>query len=82
MDIYAKTVKLNDKDFKEIIGVKRTTFEAMVTILKKAYAARPNKHRGGRKKKLSIEEQLILILSIILDTFFSNKFQAASFTDS
>ena len=36
MDIYAKTVKLNDKDFKEIIGVKRTTFEAMVTILKKA----------------------------------------------
>ena len=62
MDIYAKTVKLNDKDFKEIIGVKRTTFEAMVTILKKAYAARPNKHRGGRKKKLSIEEQLILTL--------------------
>ena len=62
MDIYAKAVKLNDKDFKEIIGVKRTTFEAMVTILKNAYAARPNKHRGGRKKKLSIEEQLILTL--------------------
>ena len=62
MDIYAKAIRLNDKDFKEIIGVKRTTFEAMVTILKNAYAARPNKRRGGRKKKLSIEEQLILTL--------------------
>lgn len=62
MEIYEKTSKLNDKDFKEIIGVKRTTFDAMVKILKDAYAARPKKWRGGRKKKLSIEEQLILTL--------------------
>lgn len=62
MEIYEKAAKLNDKDFKEIIGVKRTTFDAMLKILKDAYSARPRKWRGGRKKKLSIEEQLILTL--------------------
>lgn len=34
----------------------------MVTILKEAYNAIPKKWRGGRKKKLSTEEQLILTL--------------------
>lgn len=53
---------MNDENFKEIIGVKKVTFDAMVKILKDAYAARPKKWRGGRKKKLSIEEQLILTL--------------------
>jgi hypothetical protein len=62
MDFYAKTEKLNDHDFKEIIGVKRTTFEAMITILKDAYNSRPRKWRGGRRKKLSLEEQLMLTL--------------------
>lgn len=62
MEIYEKAVKLNDEDFKEIIGVKKSTFESMVKILKEAYIARPKKYRGGRKKKLSIEEQLILTL--------------------
>lgn len=62
MKIYEKAVKLNEKDFKEIIGVKRSTFETMVKKLKDAYAAIPRKWRGGRKKKLSIEEQLILTL--------------------
>lgn len=62
MEIYEKAVKLNDEDFKEIIGVRRNTFDAMVKILKDTYASRPKKWRGGRKKKLSIEEQLILTL--------------------
>ena len=53
---------MNDENFKEIIGVKKDTFDAMVKILKDAYAARPKKWRGGRKKKLSVEEQLILTL--------------------
>ena len=47
MDNYAKTEKLNDEDFKEIIGVTRNTFEAMITILRNAYNARPRKWRGG-----------------------------------
>ena len=62
MDFYAKTARLDDKDFKEIIGVKRTTFDAMVIILKNAYGAKPKSWRGGRKKILSIEEQLMLTL--------------------
>lgn len=62
MEIYEKAAKLNDENFKEIIGVKKGTFDAMVKILKDAYAARPKKWRGGRKKKLSVEEQLILTL--------------------
>ena len=62
MEIYEKAAKLNDESFKEIIGVKKGTFDAMVKILKDAYAARPKKWRGGRKKKLSVEEQLILTL--------------------
>ncbi len=43
MDFYDKTVKLSDKDFKQIVGVKRETFDAMVTILKEAYARKPRK---------------------------------------
>ena len=62
MDVYENAMKLNDKDFKEIIGVKRTTFDTMVNILKAAYAAKPTKWRGGRKKKISIECQLMLTL--------------------
>ena len=61
MEIYEKAAKLNDESFKEIIGVKKGTFDAMVKILKDAYAARPKKWRGGRKKKLSVEEILPLL---------------------
>lgn len=47
MDIYAKVEQLSDKDFKQIIGVEKATFDAMVTILKEAYAGKPKKWRGG-----------------------------------
>ena len=33
MNLYEKTIKLSAQDFKEIIGVKRSTFETMVDIL-------------------------------------------------
>lgn len=62
MDIYEKTERLNDRDFKQIIGVERATFDKMVGILEEAYANKPRKWRGGRKKKLTIEEQLMLTL--------------------
>ncbi|MDE6781858.1 MAG: transposase family protein [Ruminococcus sp.] len=65
MDFYGKTVKLSDKDFKQIVGVKRETFDAMVTILKEAYARKPRKWRGGRKKKLTMEEQLLMTLKYL-----------------
>ena len=65
MDYYAKAIQLNEKDFKQLIGVKKATFDAMVTILKEAYANKPRKWRGGRKKKLSIEEQLLMTLKYL-----------------
>lgn len=65
MDIYVKTAKLSEKDFKELFGVKRETFNQMVEILKEAYAARPQKWRGGRKRKLTMENQLLLTLKYL-----------------
>ena len=63
MNHYEKTHKLNDEDFKQIIGVKRETFGAMVEILQKAYQ---EKHKqGGRNPKLIVEEQLILTLKYL-----------------
>lgn len=65
MDYYVKANQLSDKDFKEIIGVEKATFDAMVKILKEAYEQKPKKYRGGRKKKLTIENQLILTLKYL-----------------
>jgi len=52
----------NEK-FRRITGVKRITFEKMVEILQKAYAA---KHlRRGRKPKLCIEDMLLATLEYL-----------------
>jgi len=57
---YEKSKKLSEENFKRLIGVKRKTFEAMVAELRTAYE---DKHkRGGRKPKLSMENQLMLAL--------------------
>jgi len=57
---YEKAFKLKNKDFKQIIGVQKSTFDEMVAILRVAYA---EKHkRRGRHRKLSIEDQLFLAL--------------------
>lgn len=65
MDYYAKAIQLDEKNFKQLIGVKKATFDSMVTILKEAYASKPRKWRGGRKKKLTIEEQLLMTLKYL-----------------
>ena len=65
MDFYAKAERLSDKDFKQIIEVKKVTFDAMVKILKEAYARKPKKWRGGRKKKLTMENQLLMTLKYL-----------------
>jgi hypothetical protein len=57
---YEKTKTLTDTKFKRIIGVKRYTFERMVKTLTKAF---DEKHKqGGRKPKLTVENQLLLAL--------------------
>jgi len=60
MNRYEKATRLSEKDFKQIIGVKKETFDAMVDVLRSAYA---EKHkRRGRHSKLSIEDQLFMSL--------------------
>ena len=60
LDRYEKALKLSDEDFKQVIGVKKQTFEVMVEILKLAYQ---DKHkRRGRHAKLSIQDMLLMTL--------------------
>jgi hypothetical protein len=60
MNRYEKAKKLGGEDFKQIIGVKKETFDAMVEVLREAYA---QKHkRRGRHAKLPIEDQLFMSL--------------------
>lgn len=57
---YEKTKNLSNSNFKRIIGVKRTIFYEMVTILITAIS---NKHKsGGRPPKMSVENMLLLAL--------------------
>ena len=63
MNHYEKTLKLKDTDFKQIIGVKRGTFAAMVEVLAVEFA---KKHaKGGRNPKLKLEEQLLMTLKYL-----------------
>ena len=65
LDLYDKAYQLSDKDFKHIIGVEKKTFNEMVKILNEAYLNKPRKWRGGRKKKLSMENQLFMTLKYL-----------------
>jgi len=60
MTLFEKTKKLSDTDFKQIIGVKRQTFNEMVEVLRIAYAEKHKKR--GRHTKLTLENQLLLSL--------------------
>jgi len=63
MNHYEKTKQLKEEDFKQLIGVKRKTFEIMTEILKKAYKEQHKK--GGRNRKLTMEEQLLMTLKYL-----------------
>jgi len=63
MNHYEKTKRLKDTDFKQIIGVKRETFAAMVEALTSEHL---RKHaKGGRNPKLTLEEQLLMTLKYL-----------------
>jgi predicted DNA-binding protein YlxM (UPF0122 family) len=63
MNHYEKTYRLKDEDFKQIIGVKRETFSAMVGVLSTEYLTKHSK--GGRNSILTIEEQLLMTLKYL-----------------
>ena len=66
-----ETVKdLDDEKFRRLTGVKRSTFDKMVGILDDSIKNR--KVNSGRKKKLSIENSLLMTLEYIREyrTYF------------
>lgn len=67
---YEQTKTLDDEKFRRLTGVKRATFEKMVGILKDA--DKKKKAKGGRNKKLSIEDQLLMSLEYLREyrTYF------------
>ncbi len=67
---YEQTQFLEDDKFRRFTGVKRATFEKMVSILQEA--DKKKKAKGGRNKKLSIEDQLLMALEYLREyrTYF------------
>jgi hypothetical protein len=62
--------ELDDERFRRLTGVKRSIFEMMLKILIEADQIK--KAKGGRKNKLSIEDQLLITLEYIREyrTYF------------
>ena len=67
---YPQIQGLEDEKFRRLTGVKRSTFEKMISILKEADIKK--KAQGGRKNKLCIEDQLLMALEYIREyrTYF------------
>ena len=58
-----KFEKVNEENFKRLVGVKRATFEVMVEEYKKAEEERKKGHKiGGRKPKLCEEDRVLFML--------------------
>jgi hypothetical protein len=60
---YQKAQNLKDEDFKQIIGVKKETFEEMLKELGESYGKKHEK--GGRPPKMSLEIQLLVTLKYL-----------------
>jgi len=58
-----KFEKINEENFKRVVGVKRETFEVMVEEYKKSEEERKKGHKiGGRKPKLCEEDRVLFML--------------------
>jgi len=58
-----KFEKVNEENFKRVVGVKRETFKVMVEEYKKAEIERRKGHKiGGRKPKLCEEDRVLFML--------------------
>lgn len=67
---YDQVRTLEDDKFRRLTGVKLATFSKMVDILKQVDVEK--KSQGGRKNKLSIEDQLLMTLEYLREyrTYF------------
>ena len=61
---------LSEEQFRRLTGVKRSTFDKMIEILEEA--DKKKKTKGGRRNKLSMENQLLMALEYIREyrTYF------------
>ena len=67
---YDQIEEFSGEQFRRLTGVKRSTFKRMVEIL--GEADEKKKARGGRKSRLSVEDQLLMALEYIREyrTYF------------
>lgn len=67
---YDQVKNLEEEKFRRLTGVKHSTFLKMVDILKEADLKK--KEQGGRKNKLTIENQLLMALEYLREyrTYF------------
>ncbi len=67
---YEQAKSLSEEQFRRLSGVKRVTFDRMIKILEEA--DKKKKMKGGRRNKLSMENQLLMALEYIREyrTYF------------
>ncbi len=67
---YNQIKELDDERFRRLTGVKHTTYSKMLEILREE--DQQKKSRGGRKNKLSLEDQLLMALEYLREyrTYF------------
>ncbi len=60
MDNAKRIEKLKDKEYQELFGVKKATFEKMLEILNEQY--KKEHEKGGKPPKLGVLDKLIIML--------------------
>ena len=60
---YESIKNIEEEKFRRLTGVKRSTFEKMLDILREV--ERLKKAKGGRKNKLTLEDLLLMALEYI-----------------
>lgn len=89
---YEQVCGLKSADFRRLTGIKKETFNAMVSVLQEADATKMQ--RGGRPHKLALEDRLLMTLEYLREyrTYFhvatsygiseSNCFQAIRWVEN
>jgi len=65
MDNITRVAKLSETKYQTRFGVNKPTFDAMLAILEKAY--KEMRRKGGRKRKLSVLDMLIVWFAYMHD---------------
>ena len=65
MDNKIRIANLKEEKYMVLFGVEKATFEAMLAILTRAYEEM--RKRGGRKRKLSVLDMLVIMLGYYHD---------------